>query len=371
MNASFYLPTRVIAGRGALAKNAAALALGKHALIVTGRKSARLCGALDDVTAALDALGIGYTLFDRIAENPPLLTCYEGGRLAAEVGANLVIGIGGGSPMDAAKAIAAFAANPEIEPLALYDAEKRVNRSLPIVAVPTTAGTGSEVNPYAVVTLPDGLRKKTFTCDDSWPCVALVDPKYTDSLPYGTTVSTALDAFAHAMESYLSPKSSAFSEAAALFAAERIWDVLSQYPDEFTPEMRDALSVASTAAGMAISVTGTGFPHPLGYSITLLDGVPHGRACAAFAEDYIAYNEKDPVGKERLSRFAAACGTTTKVMKTYLPALAEVELSFTEEEIETRVALIEGAKNYKNSPYVLSPAEMRDIYRRLFAKKRR
>ena len=172
MNASFYLPTRVIAGRGALAKNAAALALGKHALIVTGRKSARLCGALDDVTAALDVLGIGYTLFDKIAENPPLLTCYEGGRLAAEVGADLVIGIGGGSPMDAAKAIAAFAANPEIEPLALYDAEKRVNRSLPIVAVPTTAGTGSEVNPYAVVTLPDGLRKKTFTCDDSWPRVA-------------------------------------------------------------------------------------------------------------------------------------------------------------------------------------------------------
>lgn len=371
MNASFFMPTRVLFGRGVLTQNAEHLRLGKHALIVTGRHSAKLCGALDDVTAVLSAAGIAYTVFDKITENPPLLTCHEGGKLAAAVGADFVIGIGGGSPLDAAKAIAAFATNPGLEPLDVYDQEKRVAHSLPIIAIPTTAGTGSEVNPYAVVTLPDGERKKTFTCADSWPCVAFVDPKYTDSLPYGTTVSTALDAFAHALESYLSPKSSVLSENAALFAAEKIWDVLSQYPDAFTPDMRDALSVASTAAGVAISVTGTGFPHPLGYSITLLDGIPHGRACAAFAEDYITYNEKHPVGKERIARFAAAIGTTPKVMKTYLPALAEVELSFTDEEIELRVALIENAKNYANSPYVLSKTEIRDIYKRLFGKKRR
>ncbi|MBE6703088.1 MAG: iron-containing alcohol dehydrogenase [Ruminococcaceae bacterium] len=371
MNLSFFMPTRVLAGRGVIAQNADRLRLGRHALLVTGKSSAKRSGALEDVTAALAALGIGYTVFDGITENPPLLTCFEAGQIAADAGADFVIGIGGGSPMDAAKAVAAFAANPTIQPIELYDPEKRLNPSLPIVAIPTTSGTGSEVNPYAVITLPDGERKKTFTCDASWPRIAFVDPKYTDTLPYGTTVSTALDAFAHAMESYLSPKSSAFSEAAALFAAERIWDVLSQYPDAFTPDMRDTLSAASTAAGMAISVTGTGFPHPLGYSLTLLDGIPHGRACAAFAEDYITYNEKDPVGKERIARFAAACGTTPKVMKTYLPALAEVELCFTDAEIERRVALVEGAKNYQNSPYVISGEEMRAIYKRLFAKKRR
>ncbi|MBQ8357252.1 MAG: iron-containing alcohol dehydrogenase [Clostridia bacterium] len=368
MNASLYMPTRVLAGRGVVKQNSALLAMGKHAMIVTGKKSARLCGALDDVTAVLDAAGVSYTIFDKVSENPPLLTCYEGGRLAAEAGADFVIGIGGGSPLDAAKAIAAFAANPAIGAMELYEADKRVNPSLPILAIPTTAGTGSEVNPYAVMTLPDNEHKKTFTADCSWPRVAFVDPKYTDSLPYGTTVSTALDAFAHALESYLSPKSTAFSEAAALFAAEKIWDVLSQYPDTFTPEMRDDLSAASTAAGMAISVTGTGFPHPLGYSITLLDGVPHGRACAAFAEDYITYNEKTEAGKARIAAFAAAIGTTPKVMKTYLPALAEVEFSFTDEEIERRLSLVENAKNYANSPYVISKREMRDIYKRLFGK---
>lgn len=371
MKASFYLPTRVLAERDALAKYPEFLRIGRCALIVTGKNSAKLCGALDDVTALLNDAGISYTVFDQITENPPLLTCYQGGKLAAEVHADFVIGIGGGSPLDAAKAIAAFAANQGIEPMDIYNAEKRTHHSLPIIAIPTTAGTGSEVNPYSVLTLPEGDKKKTFNCPDSWPRTAFVDPKYTDSLPYGTTVSTALDAFAHALESFLSPKSSVFSEAAALFAAEKLWDVLSQYPDEFTPDMRDALSVAATAAGMAISVTGTGFPHPMGYSLTMLDGIPHGRACAAFAGEYIDYNEKTEVGKARIARFAAAIGATPKVMKTYLPALAAVEFSFTDEEIEQRVTLIENAGNYANSPYVLTKAEMRDIYRRLFGKSKK
>ena len=368
LNASFYMPVRVIAGRGVIAQNADKLALGRHALIVTGRSSAKLCGALDDVTAALDKVEISYTVFDRITENPPLLTCHEGGQLAARVGADFIIGIGGGSPLDAAKAVAAFAANPHIAPEEIYDPEKRVNVSLPIVAIPTTAGTGSEVNPYSVLTLPDGLRKKTFTADCSWPRIAFVDPKYTDSLPYKTTVSTALDAFAHAMESYLSPKSSAYSEQLALLAAAKLHAVLAERPAAFTEAMRDALSVASTAAGMAISVTGTGFPHPLGYSLTLLDGVPHGRACAVFAGAYITYNQKSELGRERLDRFAAACGTTAEALAALLPALSEVEFSFTDEQIEERISLVENAKNYTNSPYVISPAEMREIYKNLFQK---
>lgn len=360
---------RIVTGRGAVAQSADKLAIGRHAFIVTGRNSARLCGALDDVTAVLDKVNISYTVFDKIAENPPLLTCFEGGRLAADVGADFVIGIGGGSPLDAAKAIAAFAANPAIEPLDIYDPDKRVNLSLPIVAIPTTAGTGSEVNPYSVLTLPDGQRKKTFTADCSWPKVALVDPKYTDSMPVKTTVSTALDAFAHAMESYLSPKSTALSEKCALYAAKQIWSALKDRPAGFTAEMRDSLSAASTAAGLAISVTGTGFPHPLGYSLTLLDGVPHGRACAVFAGAYIAYNEKSPVGAARLAALAAACDTDTATLGHELVALSEVEFSFTDSEIERRISLVESAKNYTNSPYVISPAEMREIYKNLFQNK--
>ena len=174
MNASFYVPTHILFGRGILQENKKAVALGRHALIVTGKHSAKASGALDEVCAVLDENAVTYTVFDRITENPPLLTCFEGGRLAAEVGADFVIGIGGGSPLDAAKAIAAFAANQGIEPMDIYDEAKRQAPTLPIVAITTTAGTGSEANYYSVLTLPCGERKKTFKAADAWPRVAIV-----------------------------------------------------------------------------------------------------------------------------------------------------------------------------------------------------
>ena len=369
MNASFYMPTRILFGKNALQSNQSALALGQHAFIVTGKHSAKASGALDEVIAVLNTHKITYTIFDRITENPPLLTCHEGGKLAAEVGADFVIGIGGGSPLDAAKAIAAFAPNQQLAPMDIYDESKRTTPTLPIVAIPTTAGTGSEANYYSVLSLPCGERKKTFKAADAWPRVAIVDPRYTESLPHATTISTALDAFAHALESYLSPKSTVFSEQAALFAAKELWGVLSQLPASFTPEMREQLIAASTAAGMAISVTGTGFPHPLGYGITMLDGIPHGKACAVFAGAYLDYNEKAEVGKARIEAFAKHIGTTPKLMKALLTGLADVSLSFTEEEIDRRVQLVCGAGNYVNSPYVISVEEMYQIYRDLFLKK--
>lgn len=372
MNASFYLPTTVFFGREAVKNNAAILQnAGKRAVLVTGRHSAAACGALDDVKNVLTAANIPFLLFDKVTENPPLLVCQEGGRAAAAFGADFVIGIGGGSPMDAAKAVAAFAAEPTLAAEDLFEPAKRHHKALPLYLLPTTAGTGSEVNFYSVLTLPDGRRKKTFKSSDVWPRAAFVDPRYTASLPRETTISTALDAFAHAMESYLSPKSTAFSENAALFAAEELFDVLSQDPTTFDDEMRERLSAAATAAGAAISVTGTGFPHPLGYSLTLLDGVPHGRACAAFAGDYLTYNEKTPAGKARIADFCARIGAKPGVLKIFLPALAAVDFTFTEEQIKERVDLVKGAGNYQNSPYVINEQEMLDIYRSHFAAKKR
>lgn len=368
MNFNFHFPTRLIAGEGCLAANAGLLAQGRHAMIVTGRSSARRSGVLDDLLPLLDAAGIAYTLFDEITENPPMMTCYAGGRRACAVGADFVIGIGGGSPLDAAKAIAAYAANPDIAPEEIYDAEKRTAPSLPILAIPTTAGTGSEANPYSIITLPDGQRKKTFTSPASWPKYSFLDPRYTASLPVSATVSCALDAFAHAIESYLSPKSTVVSEQMALFAAAQIWPILAARPSEYTPEMREALLYAATAAGIAISITGTGFPHPMGYSITLLDGIPHGRACAVFGGDYIRCNARTEVGAARLAAFAQAAGTDIDTMAETLPTLSEVAFRFTEAQIAERVELIAGAKNYVNSPYVLSRDEIYAIYRAHFAK---
>ncbi|MBR2010244.1 MAG: iron-containing alcohol dehydrogenase [Clostridia bacterium] len=370
MHADFYIPTHLFFGENALNKGKDMLtAAGRHAMLVTGKQSARKSGALADVTALLKDAAITYTVFDGITENPPLLTCFEAGRLAAKEGAQFVIGIGGGSPLDAAKAIAAFAANPSLSPEDIFDDKKRINPALPIFAVPTTAGTGSEVNNYSVLTLPSGLQKKTFKAPDSWPRAAFVDPRYTATMSNDTTLSTALDAFAHAMESYLSPRSTLFSENAALFAAREIFDVISALPTTYDAEMRARLALAATAGGMAISVTGTGFPHPLGYSLTLLDGIPHGRACAVFAGDYITYNEKSESGRARIANFAAAIGAKPAVLKAFLPGVAGVSLSMTDDEIAQHVELIAGAKNYANSPYVISKEEIFEIYRAHFKTK--
>lgn len=369
MNFQLYLPTRIVGGEYCLKQNAALLRQGKHALLVTGKTSARKSGVLDDLMPLLTQAGIYVTVFDQITENPLLETCYAGGQLAARCGADFVIGIGGGSPIDAAKAIAAFAANPAMGPLDLFEAERRLNPSLPILAIPTTAGTGTEANPYSIMTLPDGERKKTYSAPDSWARVAFLDPRYTATLPVSYTLSTALDAFAHALESFLSPKSTDVSEMMALYAASKIWGVIGDEPAVYTMEMRHELMAAACAAGIAISITGTGFPHPLGYSITLLDGIPHGAACALFDGDYLEANERTEVGREKLSRFYAALGTDGETLKTTLPRLSGVKLTFTEEEIDRRVKLISGAKNYVNSPYVLSVDEMYDIYRKHFLKK--
>lgn len=368
MKFSVDIPVKIISGRGCIGANRRELGLGGHAAIVCGRHGAAASGALGDVTAALDALGTAYDIFDGALPNPPLSSAYDIGCRAAACHADFVIGIGGGSAMDTAKAAAAFAANSSIAQTDIFDPSALAHEPLPLVLIPTTAGTGSEANPYSVLTLPDGRHKKTYAGRGAWARVAFLDPSYTSSVGRESTISTALDAIAHAMESYLSPRSDALSRMLALYAGSAIWDVISEYPDSYTDEMRDALAYASCAAGAAISITGTGFPHPLGYSLTLLDGIPHGRACAVFHGDYIEYNQKNPDGAALIAEFAAGLGTKPRLLAEYLPALAAVDLHFTDAEIAERVDLIKGAKNYANSPYVLSDEEKLEIYHTHFGK---
>lgn len=203
---SFFMPTRIIYGAGSIKAEAESLVLGKKALIVTGRKSAKASGALDDVLAALST---DYVIFDQVENNPRVDTTVRGGKLARDSGCDFVIAIGGGSPLDAAKAIAVLAVN-DVEPLTLYT-DGWSNKALPIAAVPTTAGTGSEVTQYAVLTIDEEETKKGLRGPDLFPTKAFLDPKYTQSLPLDVTVDTAVDALSHLVEGYLSNRASPMS----------------------------------------------------------------------------------------------------------------------------------------------------------------
>ena len=290
LNLDFYMPVRTYFGENAIVKAKGELSVGKHALIVTGKRSAKLCGAYDDVVKMLDELGVAHTLFDKIGENPKLSVCFEGGKAAREAGADFIIGIGGGSPLDAAKAISAFAANETLEQDDIFDAA--FADMLPIILLPTTSGTGSEANNYSVLTIDSREVKKTFKHPRSYARAAILDPKYTYTLSYDYTLSTALDAFCHCIESYLSPKSTDISMMFALYGAKKLYnglnamknspEALANADDDAVKSLRAELMAASFAGGVAINTTGTGFPHPLGYSLTLYSGIPHGKACAAF-----------------------------------------------------------------------------------------
>ncbi len=366
MNFNMNFPVNIVSGIGCIKSNKKLLCMGKRAFIVCGKSGAKKSGALDDVIEALTELGIKYDIYDKSVENPPIMMCYEGGKLCREVGADFVIGIGGGSALDAAKAVALYAVHPSFEPEDVFDLSLRENRPLPLVAIPTTSGTGSEANGTSVMSLPDGLRKKSFAT--AFPCVSFLDPQYTYSLPMKSSVSCALDAFAHACESYLSPKSNDVSRIFAVYAAKSIWSIIKNVPESFTPSDRQVLQNAATAAGLAISVTGTGAPHPLGYSLTMLDGIAHGAACAVFYRHYLFGNYKTERGRELLDELCATLGTDVETLAETITGLSGVKLSLTESEINERVSLISGAKNYQNSPYVMSDDEKLATYRELFSK---
>lgn len=280
---NYYLPVRFISGENAVLNNAAKIAaFGKHCLIVTGGSSAKKSGALDDVLKALEMHGVSHSIFDAVKPNPTIESVIAGGRFAANEGCDFIIGIGGGSPLDAAKIIAISAANPELDRDGLYSMNWP-NGRLPLVLVGTTAGTGSEVTPVSVITDLDG-RKRSFRGDLVYADLAFGDVRYTMSMPLAVTASTAVDAFAHCMESYLSKKANAVSHSFALEGLRMLIQPLKRLAEGELPSEheRNQLYDASILGGMAISITGTNLGHNLGYYMTENHDVPHGYACAMF-----------------------------------------------------------------------------------------
>ncbi len=290
---NFFLPTQIITGKGCVKASADKIAaLGKKCLIVTGKSSAKKCGALEDVISTLESKNIQYYIYDKIEQNPTIKSCIDGGMLARHFSADFIIGIGGGSPLDASKAIAVLAAN-EITENDLYSMNWK-NEPLKVIAIGTTAGTGSEVTQVAVITASDG-RKKSFRANSVFPVLCLGDASYTEFMPDSVTRSTAIDALSHCIESYFCKTSNDISRTVAKRGIEIIYNVFRGIVKgkKIDFEMRENLYLASLYGGISISVTGTAFPHALGYFLTEKYSVPHGTACAVYLPEFIRYNEKN------------------------------------------------------------------------------
>ena len=361
MNIDFFNPVRILSGPGVLRDFRGFGEFGRKALIVCGRSGARLCGALADAEAALSACGVAYEIFDRVEPNPLAATCHAGGAAARAAGADFVVGIGGGSPLDAAKAVAAFAANPDFAPEDVYARPRKP--ALPILAVGTTAGTGSEVTPYSILTLPSIENKKSFAGDDLYPKIAFLDPAYTLSLPLGQTYATATDALCHAVEGYFMKKANPVSDALAEGCIPLLTGGMrAVLAGDLGLETREKLLYASTMAGMVISRTGTGFVHSTGYMLTYWHGLPHGHANAHFLADFVAFMAAAAPARGR--RVLELCGAAEpEDLWALLSACPAMPLGgvITPEQAARYAAKTIGVKNVKNAVAEISEEQLRQI----------
>lgn len=364
----FYMPTRLYTGVDCIARHQEALrALGGSCILVTDRYAAKASGALDDVECALSACGISSFVWDGVTENPPVAACIEAGRLAARKGAQFVLGIGGGSSLDAAKAIAVFLSNPALDEDGFY-AVSWNHRPAPIVLVGTTAGTGSEVTKVSVLT--DARKRKHSIHDDRlYAAIAFGDSRHTYSCPPAVTLSCGVDVLAHAIESYFSRKADSVSQAFAVKAIRLAWKPLmaASAGQELDAAQRAELYEASILGGLAINTTGTCFPHNVGYYLTENYAVPHGFASAVFLPAMLACIED--YDRAYASAFYDAIAADSKALVRLIEGcLPNFDIRMSADEITAALPRWEGNGSVQNTRAEVSVDTIHEILMGMFAR---
>jgi len=302
------IPTDVHFGFGtsrSLPNHVRSLSAGK--VFVVTDPGVRGAGIVDTVTALLGDAGIEFSLYDQVtADSGSTLICEAVDELKA-AGADLVVGVGGGSALDTAKAVAAIATNPG-SPLDYVGVDKIRNRPLPVIAIPTTAGTGSEVSLWSVFT--DDARKLKVAIGGvlMYPAVAICDPELTLGLPAPLTASTGMDALAHAVECYTNKACQPISAALALRAIELIGSHLATAVlNGRDRQARYAMLLASTMAGMAMNPTRLGLAHALAMPLGSWSlKIPHSVAIAVTLPLVMHFNA--PAAPDRFASVARALG---------------------------------------------------------------
>ena len=358
----YYMPSKIIIDENVLEKNKDILIkLGKKCLIITGKNSAKSSGALDDLVNILNDNNIEYKVFDEIVQNPLMRTCLDAGNLAYKIKADYIVGIGGGSVLDSAKLIAIIATNTFLNEDSIYKKERKNNR-LPVILIGLTSGTGSEVTNSSVLTASDG-KKKSVSDEQLYADYAFGDPKYTMSLSRHFTISTTLDALAHSYESYFSKKANDISKALSLQAIRLLWENLNYLKNRcalLSLKQRKELYEASILAGLAINMTGCVFPHNVGYYFTEEYGLPHGVACALFADDLFKHERS--IDNNNVDKFFLDLAINEKEFLDLIrDLLPEINIRLTLEEIDKVLPRWKGNKTVDNTLGDISIEQIKEI----------
>jgi len=365
-NIDFFVPTKIIFGEKRIIeiKDYIDKTI-KNILLVTGKKSAKISGALDKISRQLNHKKL--YIYDKVEQNPCFETVEEGAKIARKNKANMIIGIGGGSPMDAAKGIALLATN--FGKMSDYMAGKILkNNPLPIACIPLTSGTGSEVTPYAVFTDKKNKDKGGYSNPKLFPEFSIVDPELTESMPEDVKLNTGVDALSHAIEAYFSIKSNTLNDLISLSSIE----IISKNLLESLKNNKKAIikmSYASMLAGIAIANAGTLLLHAMGYPLTVYYNIPHGKANGILFPVFMEFMSQNSGVKNKINKienifspfggisgFLDQLGISTK--------LSDYEIDKSSIEIFVKKTI--NKKNLKRTPGDIKENQIYNLYKNSF-----
>lgn len=284
----FVIPNHTVVGTNVLGEATPLLKkMGNKAFIVTGKHVA-VSDMMKQLTALLDENGIDCVIFDGITGEPTDTMIENGVEMLKSSGCDFIIGIGGGSPLDSAKAIAAMAVNEGS--IADYNGKEIMGEILPLAAIPTTAGTGSEATKFTVITDSEKGIKMLLKGDVLVPKLAIVDSSFTVGAPKSVTSATGLDALTHAVEAYTSRKAFSMTDTLAVSAVKRIMKYLPiAYREPDNSLAREQMSIAALEAGICINNSSVTIVHGMSRPIGALFHVPHGMSNAMLLKECLSF----------------------------------------------------------------------------------
>lgn len=374
MNFNYFLPVNIVFGCGRVSETGQLTKpYGTRALIVTGRSSAKKSGLYDRVKDSLRAAGIDSVLFDKVQQNPLTTTAIEGAQFAKDARCDCVVAIGGGSIMDCAKAIAFLAVNDGDINDYIFG-KTASDRALPLILIPTTCGTGSEGNGFAVLTNPENGDKKSLRCNAIVAKVSIVDPECMMTMPKKVLAAVGFDALCHCMEAYLSRISQPFTDALSLYAISLLAENLTAvYRDSTNRTGWEKISLASTIGGMVINTAGVTLPHGMEHPASGLKDIVHGQGLAALTPVITeASCHGDPARYGKIARLlggktAEDCAPQLRRLLHSLEltcTLSQLGLSKRDIPWMAENCMKVSAAGVANHPVVFTQAEIAALYRK-------
>ncbi|HHU31445.1 MAG: iron-containing alcohol dehydrogenase family protein [Zhaonellaceae bacterium] len=321
MSKRFYLPTQLIHGAGSRKEIKKFIKSEDKVLIVTDKGLVK-AGVVEKVVKELDEIGVENVIYDEVKANPHADTVQAVLDLAKKEAATAVVAIGGGSPMDVAKAVAMLITNEGTYEDYQWNGKIPTKPSATLVQIPTTAGTGSEVTRCAVII--DRNTKKGVNLDEFFATAALIDAELMVSLPPAITSTTGMDALTHAIEAYIGLGSNPVTDAWAIQAIELLAEYLPKaFANGANIEAREKVALASSLAGVAMDQAGLGFVHAMSGPLSSYYDVPHGLSNAVLLPYGMQFNLI--AVPEKMARIAVALGVDTYGMSVKEAAQAAVD----------------------------------------------